>query len=155
MKRMRTFLKYVLWIVLFFIFSDFLINVGLNSSYKSMENTGNVPQGVKIEYAESTLVNGKIKGTIENTGDEDLTGKYIQMDFYSSKNNLLGTKYIPIEATSTGAQEFETFFELQDVKSYDMSIVDQKNLPELELIPEEMKKPEIILLSIMTMLMFW
>lgn len=120
-----------------------------------MNNTGNVPQGVKIEYAESTLVNGRIKGTIENTGDEDLTGKYIQMDFYSSKNNLLGTKYIPIEATSTGAQEFETFFELQDVKSYDMSIVDQKNLPELELIPEEMKKPEIILLSIMTMLMFW
>ena len=94
MKRMRTFLKYILWIVLFFIFSEFLINVSLNSSYKSMNNTGNVPQGVKIEYAESTLVNGRIKGTIENTGDEDLTGKYIQMDFYSSKNNLLGTKYI-------------------------------------------------------------
>ena len=34
MKRMGTFLKYTLWVIAFFIFSNFLIEVGLNSNYK-------------------------------------------------------------------------------------------------------------------------
>ena len=37
MDRMKTFLKYALWGILFFIFSEIIINVGLNSSYKNME----------------------------------------------------------------------------------------------------------------------
>ncbi len=38
MDRMKTFLKYALWLILFMIFSEILINVGLNSTYKKIES---------------------------------------------------------------------------------------------------------------------
>ena len=37
MDRIKTFLKYALWVIAFAIFSEFIINVGLNSSYKKIE----------------------------------------------------------------------------------------------------------------------
>ena len=60
MDRMKTFLKYVIWLVLFFVLSEFLINVGLNSSYKDMQRLDDTKE-VEIVEAKSTLVNGKIK----------------------------------------------------------------------------------------------
>lgn len=124
MDRMKTFLKYIIWIILFFIFSEFLINVGLNSSYKDITRRDN-EQAVQITEAQATLVNGKIKGTITNSDDDYLTGKYVKIDFYSKRDNMLGTKYIPIETTEvTRTQEFRAYFELEDVKSYEISIVD-------------------------------
>ena len=91
MDRMKTFFKYALWVILFFIFSEIIINVGLNSSYKNMECKNNIEQ-VNIEQAQSTLVNGRIKGTIKNTGAKDLNGKFIKIDIYSERNVLLGSK---------------------------------------------------------------
>ena len=44
MDRVKTLFKYALWLVLFIIFSNFLINVGLNSTYKSIERKDNVEQ---------------------------------------------------------------------------------------------------------------
>ena len=158
MDRMKTFFKYAIWIILFFIFSEFLINVGLNSSYKEMINSpdSNITNGVEITKAESTLVNGKINGRIKLDEEQSLLGKYLKIDFLSKRNNIMGTKYIPITVNKENpVQEFSTFFELQNVTSYKTSIVDSKEGEEIKFIPEEMKKPEIILLSIMTMLMFW
>ena len=43
------------------IFSNFIINVGLNSSYKDMQRLDDTKE-VEIVEAKSTLVNGKIKG---------------------------------------------------------------------------------------------
>ena len=40
MSRLKTLFKYVLWIVMFAILSEFLINVGLNSTYKQLYRTG-------------------------------------------------------------------------------------------------------------------
>ena len=158
MDRMKTFLKYVIWIVLFFFFSNLIISVGLNSSYKTMTTASdtNMTREVEITEAESTLVNGKIKGKIKYDEEQDIEGKYLRMDFLSKRDNVVGTKYIPITANKENpVQDFDAFFELHDVTSYKTSIVDKKEVGEIKFIPDEMKRPEIILLTIVTLLIFW
>lgn len=157
MSTPKKFLIYAIIIVAFFFFSNFIISVGLNSSYKKMNapNT-ELPKGVEITEAESTLVNGKIKGNIDTKQNEDLIGKYLKLDFYSKRDNLMGTKYIPItNVNEDGKIPFSTYFELKDVTSYKVSIVTEKIGKELKLIPKEMKRPEIILATIVTLLIFW
>lgn len=155
MDRLKTFLIYALLIVLFFIFSEFLINVSLQASYNDITRRDNTEQ-VQIQEAQATLVNGKIKGTIKNSEQDYLTGKYVKIDLYSKRDNLLGTKYIEINTTEVqNTQDFSMYFELEDVESYNISIVDQKEEGELDLIPEELTKPEIWLLTAMTVLILW
>lgn len=155
MDRLKTFLIYALLIVLFFIFSEFLINVSLQASYNDITRRDNIEQ-VQIQEAQATLVNGKIKGTIKNSEQDYLTGKYVKIDLYSKRDNLLGTKYIEINTTEAqNAQDFSMYFELTDVESYNISIVDQKEEGELDLIPDELTKPEIWLLTAMTVLILW
>ena len=158
MDRMKTFLKYLIWIVLFFFFSEFIISVGLNSSYKKMniESGSNMPKEVEIIEAESTLVNGKVKGRIKIDEEQNIEGKYLRMDFLTKRENIVGTKYIPITANKENPiQDFSAFFELHDVTSFKAYITEKKEVGEIKFIPEEMKKPEIILLTIMTLLIFW
>jgi hypothetical protein len=158
MDRMKTFLKYAIWIVLFFFFSNLIISVGLNSSYKKMRtaSNNNMPKEVEIIEAESTLVNGKIKGKIKYDEEQDIEGKYLRMDFLSKRDNVVGTKYIPITANKENpVQDFNAFFELQDVTSYKTSIVDQKEVGEIKFIPEEMKRKDTIILTLITLLILW
>lgn len=151
MDRMKTFLKYIIWFVLFFFFSNFIISVGLNSSYRDINRKDNIEQ-VQITQAQATLVNGRIKGTIKDY----LTGKYVKIDFYSKRNVLVGKKYIDITTTQNNTmQDFSIYFELKDVTSYEVSIVDHKEEGEIELIPKEMTKPEVIVLTALTLLIFW
>ena len=159
MDRVKTFIKYALWIVAFAVFSEILINVGLNSTYREMEKTGNIPEQVTINQAESTSVNQRIRGTITNSGDEDLNGKYMKMDFYSERGVFLGEKYIPIQNVNKGeTTDFEIFSKLQNAKSYVVSIVDEKKvgtLGEIEILPKEWTKPEIVWATLLTILIFW
>lgn len=151
MSTLKRFLKYVIWLVLFFIFSEFIINVGLASSYKPLERKDSFEQ-VVIQDAESTLVNGKIIGTINNPAEID--GKYLRIDIYSERNILLGTRYIDLEK-ATSSQEFKVFYELEDSTSYEISIVNEKTDQELKIIPDEWTKPEIVLATALTFLIFW
>lgn len=153
MDRMKTFLIYAICIVLFFILSEFLINVSLNASYKDMTRRDNIEQ-VQITEAQSTLVNGKVKGTIKNSEQDYLTGKYVRVDFYSKRDNMVGTKYITIETTENmTSQDFSFYFELQDVTSYEVSIVDKKEVEEIEFIPEEWSRAEIFTVTLFTLMM--
>ena len=151
MSTLKRFLKYIIWLVLFFIFSEFLINVGLASSYKPLERKDSFEQ-VVIQDAESTLVNGKIIGTINNPAEID--GKYLRIDIYSERNMLIGTRYIDLEK-ATSSQEFKVFYELEDSTSYEISIVNEKTDQELKIIPDEWTKPEIVLATALTFLIFW
>lgn len=155
MSRMKTFLKYVIWLILFFVLSEFLINVGLNSSYKDMTRLDDTKE-VEISDAQSTLVNGKIKGTIKNSPDDYLTGKYVQIEFYSKRNVMAGRKYIEINTTeATTTQDFSAYFELKDITSYKISIVDKKEGEEIKLITSEWSKAEILTATVFTLMMFW
>lgn len=155
MSRMKTFLKYALWIIGFFIFSEIVIYIGINSSYKDIQRKDNTAQ-VQIAQAQATLVNGRIKGRITATSEDYLTGKYIRIEFYSKRDIKLGTKYIEINTNEANkTQDFSAYFELQDVKSYKISIVDHKDTEEIKLIPEEWTRAEVVFAVITTMIIFW
>ena len=156
MDRLKTFLKYALWLIGFFILSNFLIYVGLNSSYRDIERKDNI-QEVQVYQAEATKVNGRIRGLIQNINEENLKGKYLEIELYSKRDIFLGREYIQIEdSEQEKPQAFEVLFKLQDVASYKISIVDKKkDGGELELLPKELTTQEIIVLTAFTFLILW
>jgi len=156
MDRMKTFLKYALWLVLFIIFSEILINVGLNSTYKKIERQDNVSQ-VNVYQAEATVVNGRIRGLITNSQEQNLSGKFLEIEFYSKRDVFLGRKYIQIEQLETnGTQSFEALFKLKEVVKYKIDIVEQKkDGGEIDLLPKELTMPEIWVATFLTVLILW
>lgn len=156
MDRMKTFFKYAMWVILFMILSEFLINVGLNSTYKKIERKDNL-EPIEIYQAEATLVNGRIRGIIKNTQTQNISGKYLEINLYSKRDVLLGKQYIEIgEVNDNGIQAFEAMFKLENVSYYNMKIVEQKDTTkELELLPKNLTKSEVILATAITLLIFW
>lgn len=156
MDRVKTFLKYALWVILFIILSEFLINVGLNSKYEPIERKDNISQ-VNIYQAEATLVNGKIRGLITNSQLDNLSNKYLEFDFYSERDVFLGRKFIDInDLQENETQNFEILFKLEDVSYYTVSVLDKKPAnEEIDILPEEWTSSEIILATAITLLIFW
>ena len=156
MSRLKTLFKYVLWIVMFAILSEFLINVGLNSTYKQLERKDNIEQ-VQIYQSEATIVNGRIRGLITNSSSNNLSGKYLEFDFYSKNDVLLGKKYIQVnDLQDKQTQSIELLFKLKNVGYYNISVVDQKpDDEEIELLPKDLTKSEVILGTALVLLIFW
>ena len=127
MDRLKTFAKYAIWVILFWILSDVLIHFGINSTYKDIERKGEISSQITVNNAEATTINGRINGTVTNNDQNDLSGKYIKVNLYSKSGNLLGTNYLQIGNLGVvETKNFETYFKIQNVKSYDISIVDEK-----------------------------
>ncbi len=123
MDRLKQFAKYAIWIILFWILSDILIYTGINSTYKNMEKRGQLPTGVQVVQMQSTKVNGRIKLNISNP---ELSGKYLKIDLYSADENILGTQYIEIgNMSESQTKNIETYFKISDIKSYEISVVDE------------------------------
>lgn len=128
MDRLKTFAKYAIWLILFWILSDILIYYGINTTYKDIEVKGEMSSQISVDDAEATTVNGRIKGTVTNGEEDNLSGKYLKVDVYAESGNILGTNYLEIgNMNSNETKNFETYFKIQDVKSYNISIVDEKN----------------------------
>ena len=124
MNTVKTFIKYIIWIILFWILSDFLINVGIKTTYKEIQKVGQIPSGIQVKEMKSTAVNGKINLLINST---NLSGKFIKVDLYSSKDNLLGTQYLEIgERKENQTKEIDTYFKIADVRKYEISVTDEK-----------------------------
>ena len=122
MGTMKTFVKYAIWIILFWIFSDILIYAGINSTYKDIKSKGEIPNGIEVVQVQATTVNGRIKLKVNNS----LSGKFLKVDLYSSRDNILGTQYIEIGNVSENqTKEIETYFKISEVKSYQISVVDE------------------------------
>ena len=156
MDRVKTLFMYASWVILFFILSNFLINVGLNATYKPIERRDNVSQ-VNIYQAEATLVDGRIRGLITNSETEDLSGKYLEVDFYSERDVYLGRKIISInQLQANETQNFEILFKLEDVEYYSVSIVDERpEGEEIEILPEGWTTTDVVVATVITMLIFW
>ncbi len=149
MSRLKTFAKYAIWLILFWILSDILIYYGVNSTYKNLKIKNEIPSQVTIKNAEATKVNGRIKGTIANKEDSDMSGKYLKIDLYSDNGNLLATEYEEIGNLRVNeVKSFETYFKMQDVKQYEVNIVDEKTEETTSdvFMTEDMKKAGVLLL---------
>ena len=57
MKRMKTLFIYVILIILFFIFSEIMININLESTYQNIGRKDKLNQ-VTIHQAQATKING-------------------------------------------------------------------------------------------------
>lgn len=127
MDRVKTFAKYAMWLILFWILSDILIYFGINSTYKDISQKSEISNQIIVENAEATKVNGRINGNITNKEENNISGKYLKVNLYADSGNLLGTNFLEIGNLETNqTKEFETYFKIQDVKSYDISIIDEK-----------------------------
>ena len=124
MERMKTFGRWALFLILFWILSDILIYVGINSTYKDIPHRGEIPTGIEVVQMEATKVNGRVKIKLNDTS---LSKKFIKIDLYSEHGINLGTQYLEIgNIKAKESKEIETYFKISEVKSYEMSVVDEK-----------------------------
>lgn len=152
MDTVKTFVKYIIWIILFWILSDFLINVGLKTTYNEMQKIGQIPSGIQVKEIKSTAVNGKINLIVNSTS---LSGKFIKVDLYSSKDNLLGTQYLDIgEIKENQTKEIDTYFKISDVKKYEIFVTDEKGESSEGFMDTAMSTLTILLTAIKIMIVF-
>ena len=119
MKRLKTFALYILILVIFFFFSRVIIFIGLNNTYKNINLQGEMPESISISSSKATSVNGEIKGKVL----EGLDAKYVNFNFYTDTNTLMGSYYItPSELKNN---EFEFYFKLNNIKSYSIELTDE------------------------------
>lgn len=123
MSRMKTFAKYAIWLILFWILSDILIYLGINSTYKDINKKGEIPTGIEVVEMQATTVNGRTKMKINNA---NLSGKFLKIDLYSSTGVNLGTQYLEIgKVRENQSKEIETYFKISEVKSYEITVVEE------------------------------
>ena len=98
MVKMKKYLLYVFLIAAFWVFSDILIYLSINTTYANVDTkVFAISPEVTVGKSEATYVNGVIKGTVRNNTDTIINDKYLKIDLYSSRDVKKGTKYVKIE----------------------------------------------------------
>lgn len=133
MSRLATFRKYFLWFLGLFLLSTILIYIGLNASYKNIENLIKLPDGVKVNLAQATSVNGRILGEVTSTDERNLNGKYLKINIFSKKDELVGTKYLKLQDLNNNEpKKFAVYFSTENVKTYTIDVLDDSEEVEKE-----------------------
>ena len=137
MDRVKTFFIYFILIVVFFIYSQIMIYMGIVTTYK-YKNV-DIKTTIPIEASvKATSVNGIANITITDT-KEDIKGKYLKLECYSKHDTLMGTKYIKIEEINTEEpKNIEIRFNYSKVERAIIDIVEEKQVEE-ENVKEEDK----------------
>lgn len=155
MDRLKTLFKYAIWVILFFIFSEIMINLNIETTYRDIGKKGNLKQ-VSVYQAQATKINGRIKGSIFNDKDNRITSNYLRIDLYSERDVLLGSKYIDVESIRENeTKDFELYFKVQDVDYYELKFTDEREEEELPELVKDLSRQEVILGTIITFLIFW
>lgn len=155
MDRMKTLIKYVIWIILFFIFSEIMINLNLETTYQDIGRKDNQKQ-ITIYQAQATKINGRIKGTIYNDENNKITNTYLKIDLYSERNTYLGSKYIDISSMRENeTRNFEIYFKVQDVDYYEIKFTNEKEEGELPEMLQDLTKEQVMWGTFLTFLIFW
>lgn len=142
MKRLKTFLTYLLLIVGFFLVSRFLEYALIKDMYYDMTgnvkgdfiyNSQNVFIDINVLEAKSTRVNGYVNMKIFNASDTDIELAYLKVDLYS-KSGVLGiSKYMEVNNLKAGeTRDYTLRFEGKYIKTYDISM--QNEFPDKDYI---------------------
>lgn len=123
MDRIKTFLKYALILIGFYILSNILIFFGINTSYDNLKVKGDIPEKVNITTSCATLVNGKVKGYLSNT--DFISDKYIKFNFYTDTDSLVATKFLKVSDLKDN--EFNFYFKLNYIDSYSVELVNESH----------------------------
>ena len=155
MSRIKTFLKYAIWLIAFYIFSNIMIYFNLETTYQNIGRKDNLPQ-VAIYQAQATKINGRIKGTVYNNGENKITSKYLRVDLYSARDILLGSKYIDVSTMRENeTRNIEIYFKVQDVEYYEITFTDEKEEGELPEMIKDLTREEVVWGTFLTFLIFW
>lgn len=155
MDRMKTLTKYVLWVILFYIFSNLMIYLNIETTYQNIGRKDNLSQ-ITVYQAQATKINGRIKGTIYNDAENKITNNYLRIDLYSERGNFLGSKYIDVSnMRDNETREIEIYFKVQDVEYYEMKFVDEKEEGELPEMLKDLTKEQVLIGTFLTFLIFW
>lgn len=150
-NRMHNIIMYVLIIALLFVFSNVMIYLYINGTYKSIEDRKIEVEtpNITIEQAKATFVNGYVNGKIKNNTEETIGEKYIKFEFSTLRDVNIGNKYLKIEKLEPGQEiEYKVNFKYQDIKRMKISEAtaeEIKNATENEFeITEEMQQGILI-----------
>ena len=125
MAGVKKYIKYVIWVILGYAFSSFLIFVGLNANYKSIELRGELPNQVIVKKAEATKEQGRIYGLVKNKKDVNLNNKYLKISIFNSSNEEINTNYLKIEGLKNEEEKmFKNTFSSKGAKYYEIKIVE-------------------------------
>ena len=119
MERMKTFFKYFLVIVLLIVFSNFVTNSLLKTSYKKIKKYEINVTGlyVDVDEAKATGRNGYIKGIVKNNTDNTVTDKYLKFTLLSKYGHALGEKYVKIDKIEKDElKKYDVKFDYDNVK---------------------------------------
>lgn len=139
MSTMKKFMKYFILFILFFVFSNIMIKAFLKVSFIDMYGYNVRVENAFIEISEAKASNrnGYINGKIKNTSSEKIENKYLKVSLISKNDLVIGEKYIYIDKLEVGqVRNFEVKFEYDNVKTFNIEIVDSKpeEVPLIELI---------------------
>ncbi len=129
MDRMKTFLKYFLMVVAFYIFSNLAISGLLKVTYTDIRDYEiNVTQAfVDVTEAKASKRNGYVNGIVKNNTNQIIENKYLKFSMLSKNGNVLGEKYVKVEKLQPGElKKYEVTYDYDNVKTFKIEMVDTK-----------------------------
>ena len=142
MARLKKFLLYAFLVTAFWVFSDILIYLSINTTYTRIyTKVYAIFPEITVGQSEATYVNGFIKGSIRNNTESIINDKYLKIDLYSARDVKLGTKYVKINNLEVNKyQEFEMWYKFTDVEYATITVTDTvENASEEEFLSQETK----------------
>ena len=120
MKRFKQIMILVILMLLFAVFTDYIIRVGLRNSYKTIsgEIKSVVPQ-ITVTEAKATDIDGYVEGKIKNASEEEIEKIYIKLELYSKRDIKLGEQFLEItDLKNDEEKDFEIKFQYSNVNYY-------------------------------------
>lgn len=129
MDRMKTFFKYIILLVLFYVFSNAMINAFLKVSYKDVKDYEINVEGAFVDVTEAKVSkrNGYINGIIKNNTNNIIENKYLKFSMLSKNGKVLGEKYVKIDKIEPEQlRKYEVKFDYKNVKTFRIELTDTK-----------------------------
>ena len=125
MPTHKKFFMYLIWVILFFVFSRVMIFFALSTTYSYKDVTCKSSL-IKEAAVETNAVTGTAKIDIYNNTNKDIKEKYIKIECYSKHDVVMGTKYIKIDNIQTNEEkEFEVIFNYNNVDKAIIDVIDE------------------------------
>lgn len=127
MSRMKTFGKYLILFLTFYIFVNFMSYELVKASYKNIEYKIQENElEINVEEAKASRESGKVKGKIKNITNNTLQNKYIKVEFISETGKIITCQYVDINQLKPEEQkEFTVRFRAENIKKINIDIVDK------------------------------
>lgn len=130
MDRMKTFFKYFLLIIGFFIATFIIQFLAFKSMYVSIKDNGIVAGTTDIMLdvtkIKATNVNGFINLNVTNNSENSIKDKFIKIDLIDSQDLLAATKYVKLaDIKKEESYSYRVTFKANHIESYKISIVDK------------------------------